>query len=441
MNRTLKALHVIEKKDDESSNLKEVNKATNTWESGFWKITEKRAKELVGGELYIHKGQKKPSHKGGVIKSYRMVGDRALFTFVADSKFEGIEAHKKWGNEKRFSYWGEEVAQPLKDLPMIFVFVGWMEKYRGDKGDRLINGGRIAEERQHGVEVCNFKSHKGKVYGNFGSSKGISAKGFEKLGGSKFQESVTGTVVWIAKNEETKKTVVVGWYKNAEIYRMPKKLDNPSKAHVNNALNKYHFATDQNQATLINSKNRILEVPKGEGGKGQNFIWYADSFKGAQFKSKVIDYISEFESNDDTFENKKGFGKGKCDPEKNKVVEQAAIDFVSDYYVSKGFEITSVEADNVGYDLLAVSKAEKLYIEVKGLSGKSRRVGISPNEYDFFSQRKPSYVLAIVSEALSNNPRLTLCQYSKKNGDWYVVGDKNAVLKETPKTAAIIEIK
>ena len=95
----------------------------------------------------------------------------------------------------------------------------------------------------------------------------------------------------------------------------------------------------------------------------------------------------------------------------------------------------------MGYDLLAVSKAEKLYIEVKGLSGKSRRVGISPNEYDFFSQRKPSYVLAIVSEALSNNPRLTLCQYSKKNGDWYVVGDKNAVLKETPKTAAIIEIK
>ena len=54
----------------------------------------------------------------------------------------------------------------------------------------------------------------------------------------------------LCKNEETKKTVVVGWYKNAEIYRMPQKLDNPSKAHVNNSLTKYHFATEQNQAKL-----------------------------------------------------------------------------------------------------------------------------------------------------------------------------------------------
>ena len=42
------------------------------WESGWWNIDEKKAKALVGGEIYFHKKQQEPSFFGGTITGYRI---------------------------------------------------------------------------------------------------------------------------------------------------------------------------------------------------------------------------------------------------------------------------------------------------------------------------------------------------------------------------------
>ena len=441
MERKLKALHVIEKKSDKDRKLTEINKSQNLWETGDWNITEKRAKQLIGSKIYVHKGQKKPSHKGGQVTSFRMTKTgRYVFTFVAHENCDNVIASANWGNELCFVWEPLEGEVPNSLEPMLFVYVGWMDNYRGQKSDKLLNGGSYAEKNHRGVEVCNFKSHKGKVYGNFGSKNGISAKGFKKLGGSSSVRAVKGTIVWIAKNEETNKIVVIGWYQNAEIFRAKQKLSNPSTAHQKYGLNAYYFSAKKADACLLESNDRILEVPKGKGGKGKNFLWYADSEIGQSFKKKVIDFIQSYLKAGETPTHSPGWRNTKCDPERNKVVEQSAVDFVSSYFESGGFTIKSVEADNVGYDLEAVRGSETFYIEVKGLSGSRIQVGISPNEYDFFKECRANYYLAIVSDALTVSPILTLCKVSKDTGQWIVEGKEESSVITTEKTAAIINI-
>ena len=47
----------------------------NVWESGWWRLDEDRAKELVGGEIYFNKNRLEPSFYGGTILGYRVDQD------------------------------------------------------------------------------------------------------------------------------------------------------------------------------------------------------------------------------------------------------------------------------------------------------------------------------------------------------------------------------
>ena len=59
-----------------------------------------------------------------------------------------------------------------------------------------------------------------------------------------------------------------------------------------------------------------------------------------------------------------GFG----DPEHNRLVEASAIDVVTTIYKRQGWKVTSVERDNVGYDLLCTRGDHIERVEVKGTS-------------------------------------------------------------------------
>ena len=45
------------------------------WESGWWKLDEDKAQELVGGEIYFHKKRQESSFYGGNILGYRVKED------------------------------------------------------------------------------------------------------------------------------------------------------------------------------------------------------------------------------------------------------------------------------------------------------------------------------------------------------------------------------
>lgn len=95
-----------------------VERIGNTWkisnsaqpheyESGYWVVSEDTATRLIGGDLFLHDGQKEPSRFGGKILGYRVQrgGDldgRIIFRIQATGSHRGVKTPKEgWGNEKK----------------------------------------------------------------------------------------------------------------------------------------------------------------------------------------------------------------------------------------------------------------------------------------------------------------------------------------------------
>ena len=98
-------IHLIER----ITNVKLLSKERNEWASYAWAITEDQASKLVGGDIYLHKAQDKPSQFGGKILSYFVLGDdvgvdagRVVFVFQASQEHKGFKAGKGWAMEKKF---------------------------------------------------------------------------------------------------------------------------------------------------------------------------------------------------------------------------------------------------------------------------------------------------------------------------------------------------
>ncbi|MBU1447013.1 MAG: hypothetical protein KKF58_01755 [Gammaproteobacteria bacterium] len=104
-------IHLIER----VNNLRIISKERNEWASCCWVLTEDSAQKLVGGEIYLHVAQDKPSHFGGRIISYSVCLDgsgsevgRITFNFIAGMEYKNVKTEKSgWGNEKKF-VWDEE---------------------------------------------------------------------------------------------------------------------------------------------------------------------------------------------------------------------------------------------------------------------------------------------------------------------------------------------
>lgn len=82
-----------------------------------------------------------------------------------------------------------------------------------------------------------------------------------------------------------------------------------------------------------------------------------------------------------------------------------------------GFDIKSVEKENLGWDLEAIYKKTKLRIEVKGLSGSNLSVEITPNEYSMMNEYMDSYRLCVVINCLNNSVINIFC-FSKEKNCW-----------------------
>ncbi len=52
------------------------------------------------------------------------------------------------------------------DVPMIFLRIGWMNRYQGQTAsDKITGGGAFVEEHRYGHEIFNFLPYNGRVLG------------------------------------------------------------------------------------------------------------------------------------------------------------------------------------------------------------------------------------------------------------------------------------
>lgn len=289
---------------------------------------------------------------------------------------------------------------PTMDAPVIFVNIGWMVSYRGSKNDRTIGGHGWLKNHDHGHEAWNFLAHNETLYGYVPRSQRINIR---RLGAASKDTFVSGvTVVWVARSPRDGRTYITGWYTDATIYR---ETDHFSIFRERDMRIEYQLEAPVGGATLLAPDQRLLRVPtaKVKGNLGQSPVWYGNP----EFTALVREYL---DAGGRTVRSVKTTLQGspkQVDPEIRKQVELAAVRHAIDYYESMegGSRIvTSVEKDNVGWDLVVTGGDVTLNVEVKGLSGTAVVVELTPNEYKqmMSTEHRAAYVIYIVTEVLTS---------------------------------------
>ncbi|WP_288221630.1 hypothetical protein [uncultured Clostridium sp.] len=182
-------------------------------------------------------------------------------------------------------------------MNILFCNISWMKRYNGiTKDDKPKNGGSYVDENNYANECFNFSDYNGKCYGFFmlNGDLNISAhfKGAKRH--SKWIHNVL--VVWVATNESNN-TRIVGWYKNATIYREQQCMK--SFINVEKSLY-YNIVADSKDCYLLSEEDRTFEIERAsKSGQGRGFgranIWYAESDYAKEIiVPKVIKYINNY---------------------------------------------------------------------------------------------------------------------------------------------------
>lgn len=301
---------------------------------------------------------------------------------------------------------------------IIFFNIGWMKNYQGmANGDDIRGGGAYVQENKYGHEIFNFVPHNGFVYGFVQPPRSTSIN-MGRLGAGDKDSIDNFLVVWTS-TEPSGGTYIIGWYKNATLFKEYQYSKNLDRVYVGEEIG-YNVKAKEEDVTLLTLDERVFPIKRtGKGWMGRSNIWYADQEQNQSFKKDVMEYIF----NKKLPKIKKPEGKNgiprQTDPYLRQKIETIAIKKTFDYYENHGYHVKSKEKDNLGWDLEASINNRKLRIEVKGLSLENVNFELTPNEYEKMDMFKESYRICVVVNALKN-PILKIFYYD--DGSWQ---DKN----------------
>ena len=303
-----------------------------------------------------------------------------------------------------------------------------MTAYQGiTDTDSIVGGGAHVDTYKHGGEVCNFAVHNGCVFGYVQAPKGRRKKNawrdikLERLGAKKSDDWIDGIkIIWTARRPGVGR-VVIGWYNQATLFRRYQYFDNPPELQRLNGLDGYVVRARASDVKLLLPDQRVVAVPsKKKGTFGQSNIWYADTRKAKKVAAKVIRDVKRTVRASAKKKPTRARRRGiLINQAMKRAVEKAAITQVWKYYESLGYTVSTVEKDNLGWDLSACLGDVTLRIEVKGLSAADGSIELTPNEYKAFKRKDADYRLCIVTAALkSRRRRLRVFSYHRLTSRW-----------------------
>jgi hypothetical protein len=345
--------------------------------------------------------------------------DHADNTFKKSFLFDGKSIFPKKSIHFTVNGKGKQIsivwsgAKPMADQRMIFLRTAWMKHYEGvTKTDLPSGAGSYVTKNQDGGEVCNFLPINGYYYGFARIQMGRSLR-LERLGASLDEDSLDRvTVVLFAKNPSSGGEFIVGFYKNATLFRNVQNL--PASKRLGHPY--YLVKAKLSDGRLIDEGERIFELPKD--GPGQTNAWYIEQYRDPNYQNRVRSYIE----NPDAYKRP---DEGKIDAksawqkdvELRKRIEYTAMDAVATYFSKRGFHIRYVHLDKVGWDLEAKKGNQLLYLEVKDLSGSIIQIEVTPNEYHQCKSNKTPFRFCIVTNALEPKKR-KIDVFFHKDGIW-----------------------
>lgn len=282
----------------------------------------------------------------------------------------------------------------------------------------------------------NFRPFRGKYYGHVPGSKGST---LEKLGGKPGVNFIDGViVVWIATNPDLKGKIIVGWYKNARVWHERRK---PKGALVLNRKTKEGGDICEFSIEAPVSSSRLLlpgnRYPLDSSRSGQSPFWYGNTKTNA-FISKIISGgIGSKRRLIKSITLRKGGGGWNQNVKERQEIERRAMEWVRKVYQREGYRIYDVSAQNLGYDIRAVSASGERHIEVKGSKGDKLNIELTPNEFACAKKEQNVFYLCVVISALSNHRKMRTFQPLPKCREWFDESGIHIHIKE--KVGAIIK--
>jgi len=324
--------------------------------------------------------------------------------------------------------------------PLIVFRVGWMDDYSGI--GEIVGGGSHVEENGEGGEMWNFREEAGRYYG-YVMSRNFAGVDLNRVS-SEYEwdegdELDDVDVVFISTHPDGGQ-VVIGWYLNATVFHKEYRLRRGKRSAGD--WNNIHYLSEvsSDSTKLLPIVERSFLIPKGKGFPGTSNVWYGDD-QGSMvldFKNELRSYIHQFKSGD---ESKGSSKRGKPSKELILAIEKAAVNLTWDHYEALGFEVISVEKDNVGWDLEASKDGRTLLVEVKGHKGNVIQFELTPNEYSQMQNHKGDYRVCVVRNAL-NEPDLIEFFPTEDEEFWYLeeVGGSEIVRLQEKIAAKAVQI-
>lgn len=249
---------------------------------------------------------------------------------------------------------------------MLFLRIGWMRFYEGHSDDDKIHGGgAFVREHGYGHEMFNFLPFNARCYGYVRTTGGGADSAFVDGAGIKLERIVPEAkrdrelpgvlVVWVSSPREGG-TFIVGWYRNATIYREHQAPPNGSNRIYKGEQFGYYVSADVNDVRRLEATARNFPVPYHQkGGIGQSNVWYANEPEQHQaLRLEVLRYV---QSGQLPQVEKPGPGQGgtsrQPDPLLRCKVEKAAVEKTKTHFEQQGYMVGSREKDNLGWDLVA----------------------------------------------------------------------------------------
>lgn len=184
---------------------------------------------------------------------------------------------------------------------ILFCNVAYMQFYDDRIYDKPKNGGSYVSLHGDALEKYNFQECDDGKYRGFvetkhykGFEEGNKTNTFNSLHIERIDQSynnedvIDNVLVVFCAKPENGKTVIVGWYKNARVFRF--------RPTYNGRV--YNLEAKKDDCVLLKEHDRKFEIPRarakeGAFGFGQSNIRFADFEKYSEFMEKVINYINK----------------------------------------------------------------------------------------------------------------------------------------------------
>ena len=188
---------------------------------------------------------------------------------------------------------------------ILFCNIAYMRFYDDNIFDKPVNGGSYVRLEKDAYEKYNFQECEDGFYRGFvetkhreGYQQGIKNNTYNQIHienidpGYKNEESIDNVLVVLCAKPSNGKTVIVGWYKNATVYRF--------RPYYNERF--YNLQAKIENSVLLDEGERKFVIPRSNVagyGFGQSNLWYANATEHESFVNKVIDYIDNYVTSTD----------------------------------------------------------------------------------------------------------------------------------------------